>query len=441
MRRFRAQAGRPLSGEATVPGDKSISHRAIMFGALAEGDIRVTGFLEGADCLATMAAFRQMGVDIEHDAGAGRLLVRGVGLHGLQRPESALDVGNSGTSMRLLSGLLAGQAFDSELTGDDSLRRRPMARVVGPLRSMGANIDTAEGGRAPLHIRGRAALRGIDYVMPVASAQVKSCLLLAGLYAEESVSLTEPGPSRDHSERMFEAFGVAVTREKARLRLAPGQSLRACDVEVPADLSSAAFLLVAASIVPGSELLLRNVGVNPTRDGVLTILKQMGADITRENERLAGGEPVADLRVRHAPLRGIDIDPALVPLAIDEFPALFVAAACAQGVTRLRGAAELRVKESDRIAVMADGLQALGVQVSVREDGADIHGGPLGGGRVDSHGDHRVAMAFAVAGQVSRSAIEILDCDNVDTSFPGFVALGRSVGLSINEFSDTEAPQ
>ncbi|MDX1655647.1 MAG: 3-phosphoshikimate 1-carboxyvinyltransferase [Candidatus Competibacteraceae bacterium] len=421
-----------LKGSIRVPGDKSISHRAIMFGALAEGTTRVTGFLEGEDCLATLEAFRAMGVDIQGPEG-GRVTLQGVGLHGLRAPDRSLDLGNSGTSMRLLAGLLAGQSFDSILTGDTSLSRRPMKRVTEPLVRMGAQIETTEDGTAPLHIRGEARLTGIDYLLPMASAQVKSCLLLAGLYAGGRTCVTEPAPTRDHTERMLAGFGYALQRQGPRVCLSGGGRLTARDIDVPADISSAAFFLVGASIAQQGELVLEHIGLNPTRDGVVRILQLMGADIEILNRQEVGGEPVADLRVRPAPLRGIRIPEQLVPLAIDEFPALFVAAACAQGETVLCGAEELRVKESDRIQVMADGLSNLGAWVQPTPDGAIIRGGPLHGGQTDSHGDHRIAMALAMAALRAEGEITIRDCANVNTSFPGFVTLARGAGLQIHQ--------
>ena len=434
--RFEVAPGGALRGRLRVPGDKSISHRAVMLAALADGVTEITGFLEGADSLATLAAFRAMGVEAEGPED-GRLVVRGVGLHGLNEPGAALDLGNSGTSMRLLAGLLAGQRFPSVLTGDLSLSRRPMRRVTEPLAAMGARIDTTQAGTAPLGIHPVSALHGIEYEMPVASAQVKSSLLLAGLYADGETCVTEPAPSRDHTERMLTAFGWPVRRDGSRVCVRGGGRLTAGPIAVPADVSSAAFFLVGASIAPGSDAVLERVGMNPTRIGVLNILRAMGADIRVEHERQLGGEPVADLRVRAAVLRGIRIPEDQVPLAIDEFPALFVAAACADGETLLTGAAELRVKESDRIQVMADGLAALGVEVEPRDDGIRIAGrgaaGMLGGGRIDSHGDHRVAMAFAMAALRATAPIVIDDCLNVTTSFPGFAALAAGAGLGITE--------
>lgn len=428
--RFQLQQGGQLTGSLRVPGDKSISHRSIMLGALAEGVTRISGFLEGEDSLATLAAFRAMGVQIE-GPDAGRVTVHGVGLHGLRAPQGDLYLGNSGTSMRLMSGLLAGQAFDTVLTGDHSLSGRPMRRVVDPLGTMGARIDASAKGTAPLRIHGGTALHGIDYVMPVASAQVKSSLLLAGLYAQGRTCVTEPAPTRDHTERMLAGMGYPLQRDGARVCLEGGHGLRAIEIDIPADISSAAFFLVGASIAPGSDLLLQHVGMNPTRTGIIDILQRMGANIEVINPHDVGGEPVADLRVRHAPLQGIEIPDALVPLAIDEFPVIFVAAACASGRTVLTGAEELRVKESDRIQVMADGLQRLGVAAQPTPDGMIIEGGTLGSGRVHSHGDHRIAMSFAMAALRAGGGIEIDDCANVNTSFPGFVQLAQAAGLAI----------
>ena len=432
---FKVLPGGDVTGEARVPGDKSISHRSIMLGALAEGTTRVRGFLEGDDALATVAAFRAMGVQIE-GPDDGQVTVHGVGLRGLQAPAEALDLGNSGTTIRLLSGLLAGQAFATELTGDVSLCRRPMGRVIEPLTLMGASIDSAEGGRPPLKIAGGKPLHGIHYDLPMASAQVKSCVLLAGLYADGTTSVTEPAPTRDHTERMLRGFGYPVQCTGGVISLAGGGSLRAADIDVPADISSAAFFLVAASIAPGSDLLLTHVGINPTRTGVLNILQLMGADISLRNQREVGGEPVADIRVRYAPLKGIEIPVEQVPLAIDEFPALFIAAACATGRTVLRGAEELRVKESDRIAAMAEGLTTLGITTQVLEDGIIIEGGTPGGGVIRTFHDHRIAMAFAIAALRSEEEIRVLDCDHVATSFPGFDSLARGLGLQITTMAD-----
>lgn len=430
---YRVSAGGKLSGALRVPGDKSMSHRAVMLGAIAEGLTEVSGFLEGEDAIGTMRAFRAMGVAID-GPNDGKLRIQGVGKHGLQAPPSALDLGNSGTSMRLLSGLLAGQRFPVEMVGDTSLSKRPMNRVARPLRLMGARIDTEENGRPPLRLSPVESLRGIEFAMDVASAQVKSAVLLAGLYAEGQTCVTEPAPTRDHTERMLTAFGVRLERSGSRVCIEGGQKLSATKIDIPADISSAAFFLVGAAISPGSGLVLRDVGINPTRTGVIDILKAMGADIRIENVREWGGEPVADLEVRYAPLHGIAIPEALVPLAIDEFPAIFIAAANAEGVTTLTGAAELRVKESDRIQVMADGMIALGVDAQPTADGIRIQGGEYGGAKIDSHGDHRIAMAFAVAALRASSPIEILDCDNVATSFPGFATLACEAGLGLQTF-------
>ncbi|MBW5413119.1 bifunctional prephenate dehydrogenase/3-phosphoshikimate 1-carboxyvinyltransferase [Pseudomonas sp. MAG002Y] len=427
-----ANPGGSLSGRVRVPGDKSISHRSIMLGSLADGTTEVEGFLEGEDALATLQAFRDMGVVIEGPTN-GRVTIHGVGLHGLKAPAGPLYLGNSGTSMRLLSGILSAQAFDTTLTGDASLSKRPMNRVADPLREMGAVIETAEQGRPPMTIRGGQKLKGIHYDMPMASAQVKSCLLLAGLYAEGETSVTEPAPTRDHTERMLQGFGYPVTVEGNVARVRSGSTLTANRIEVPADISSAAFFLVAGSIAENSELVLEHVGINPTRTGVIDILRLMGGDITLENQREVGGEPVADLRVRSATLKGIEIPEALVPLAIDEFPVLFVAASCAQGRTVLRGAEELRVKESDRIQVMADGLKVLGVSATPTPDGIVIEGGSMGGGEVESHGDHRIAMAFSVASLRASAPIRIRDCANVATSFPGFLELAAKAGIRVKE--------
>ena len=429
---YRVAPGGSVSGEIRIPGDKSISHRSIMLGSLAQGVTEVTGFLEGEDSLATLQAFRDMGVVIEGPSD-GRVVIHGVGLKGLKAPSGPLYLGNSGTSMRLLSGLLAAQSFDVELTGDDSLSKRPMERVAAPLRQMGAVIETEEGGRPPLRIKGGQSLQAIDYKLPMASAQVKSCILLAGLYANGTTSTTEPASTRDHTERMLTGFGYQVDREGAVAKLVGGGELTATTIDVPADISSATFYMVAASIAPGSDILLPHVGINPTRIGVINILQMMGADIQLSNQAEVGGEPVADIRVRYAPLHGIDIPEDQVPLAIDEFPALFIAAACAEGQTVLSGAEELRVKESDRIQAMADGLQILGIDVTPTPDGIVIQGGSIGGGEVDSEDDHRIAMSFAIAALRAERSILIKNCNNVATSFPGFVALANKAGLSIVE--------
>lgn len=429
---FHAEAGGALRGRLRVPGDKSISHRSIMLGAIAEGVTEVSGFLEGEDCLATVGAFREMGVRIDGPVD-GRVTVHGVGLRGLRAPSGPLYMGNSGTSMRLLTGLLAGQPFDVTLTGDASLTRRPMKRVAEPLGRMGAQIETSRTGTPPLYIMGGQRLREIEYTMPVASAQVKSALLLAGLYVEGRTCVTEPAPTRDHTERMLAGFGYKIERHGNAVCVHGGGRLQAMSIDVPADISSAAFFMVGAALAPGSDLTLEHVGVNPTRIGVINILKAMGADITLSNQHTVGGEPVADIRVRASRLHGIRIPENQVPLAIDEFPALFIAAACAEGETVLTEAEELRVKESDRIQVMADGLIALGIDAKPTPDGMVIRGGALQGGRVNSHGDHRIAMAFTMAALRANGAIVIDDCANVRTSFPHFLELAAGVGVRVRQ--------
>lgn len=431
---LRVKGGASVRGEASVPGDKSISHRAIILGALAEGETRVTNLSPGEDNRRTVDAFRAMGVAISEERDEreqGAVTVNGAGLRGLRKPPGPIDCGNSGTAMRLLAGVLAGQPFETTLVGDASLSRRPMRRVAEPLRLMGARVegagDDAGEVRPPLRVEGPAggeALRAIDYVSPVASAQVKSAVLLAGLYAGGVTSIVEPAPSRDHTERMLGAFGAELRVEGRRVSLRGGPRLRGCAVEVPGDLSSAAFLLVAALVTSGGEVLVRRVGVNPTRIGVLDILRRMGARIEVTGAGEAGGEPVADLLARASELRAVEVtDPELVVRSIDEFPILCVAAACAKGVTRIRNAAELRAKESDRIAAMAEELGKLGVHIRTLPDGADIEGGaPLKGARCRSHGDHRVAMSLAVAGLAAEGETVIEDSAMVATSYPGFAA-------------------
>lgn len=431
---YLVQPGGKAEGSIRVPGDKSISHRSIMLGALAEGTTNIEGFLEGEDALATLQTFRDLGVVIE-GPNHGQVKVHGVGLNGLQAAAGSLYVGNSGTSMRLLSGLLAGQSFDSELTGDESLAKRPMNRVAKPLAQMGANIVTSEEGRPPLQMKGGASLKGIHYDMPMASAQVKSCILLAGLYAEGKTSVTEPAPTRDHTERMLRGFGYDVQREGDTISLESGGSLKACDIDIPADISSAAFFLVAGSITPGADITLTHVGINPTRIGVVTILQLMGANIELLNEREVGGEPVADIRVRYAPLKGIEVPEEQVPLAIDEFPAILVAAACAEGKTVVTGAEELRVKETDRIQAMADGLTSLGIQCESTPDGIIVEGGELSGGEVESFGDHRIAMSFTIASLRSSGVITVRNCANVATSFPNFTELAATIGIELEVLS------
>ncbi len=431
--RYRVEPGGVVAGELTVPGDKSISHRALMFGGIAEGETRISGFLAGEDCLATLRALEALGVRIERPQPQ-TVHVSGRGVEGLRAAPAPLDMGNAGTAMRLFMGLLAPQSFDSTLIGDESLMRRPMERVAVPLRLMGADIRTRDG-RPPVEIHGSPQLRAIDYPLPVASAQVKSAVLLAGLRAFGRTKVTEPAPSRDHTERMLSAFGVEVLRQGATVAVEGGQRLTGTSVAVPADFSSAAFFLVAGCLAAERGLLLRNVGVNPTRTGLLEMLRLMGAQIRvhpHPQDGAPGGEPIADIEVRKSALKGIRVPESLVPLAIDEFPVFFIAAALAEGETLVRGALELRVKESDRLAAMAQGLTALGVENQLLDDGLWIRGGAgFGGGSIESHGDHRIAMAFAVAGLAARAPIEIRDVANVATSFPGFLELARSAGLQI----------
>ena len=428
------QPGGYFKGSIRVPGDKSISHRSVMLGSLAEGTTNVTGFLEGDDALATLASFRAMGVQIDGPKD-GKVAVHGVGMHGLKTPEKDIYLGNSGTSIRLLSGLLAGQKFESTLTGDKSLSGRPMKRVTKPLALMGAEIDSNEG-KPPLKIKAANKLKGITYTLPIASAQVKSCILLAGMYAEGKTTVTEPAPTRDHTERMLSGMGYKVDVQGDTVSIEGGGKLTATDIDVPADISSATFFMVGAAISEGSDLTLTHVGINPTRIGVINILRLMGADITLSNEKVTGGEPVADIRIKYALLKGIQIPEDQVPLAIDEFPALFVAAACAEGQTILTGAEELRVKESDRIQAMADGLTILGIDAQSTTDGIIINGGVIGSGEVESHDDHRIAMSFAIAGLQAGGSIQINDCANVATSFPNFIALAQQVGLDIDEIDE-----
>ncbi len=433
---FVVEPGGRLRGRLRVPGDKSISHRSVMLASLADGTSTISGFLNGADCLATIRAFRAMAVAID-GPDQDRVSVHGVGLHGLRAPPGPLDMGNAGTAMRLIAGILSAQDFATTLIGDTSLSKRPMRRITEPLGLMGARIETSANGTAPLLIHGGQVLHGIDYRLPIASAQVKSCLLLAGLYARGTTRVTEPAPSRDHTERMLEAFGYRLHRADTAVSV-PGEGrLTATNIEVPADISSAAFFLVGASIAPGSDVILEHVGLNPTRNGMLAILRLMGADIKELNPRQMGTEPVADLRVRYAPLKGVIIPPELVPLAIDEFPVLFVAAACAHGETVLTGAAELRAKESDRIQVMADGLRQLGVAARPTPDGIIINGGRLGGGvTIETHHDHRIAMSFSMAALAATGALRIRDSQFVDTSFPGFARLAAEAGLGIRTGQD-----
>lgn len=418
-----------MHGTITVPGDKSISHRAVMLASIAKGTSTINNFLDGHDCQATIRAMRAMGVKIEGPIEK-RVVVRGVGKYGLKAPHTTIDCGNSGTTMRLLSGLLAAQPFPSVLDGDDSLRNRPMRRIIVPLLQMGAAVTASEG-KPPVYIQSSRGLKGITYDMPIASAQVKSCLLLAGMYADGETTIIEPSHTRDHTERLLTALGYPIHKSGQGITIMSEGECIAADIIVPGDISSAAFFIVAACLLPGSDLIIQNVGINPTRTGILDILRLMGADIALFNKRLCGEEPVADLRIKHAPLEGIDIPASLIPSAIDEFPVIFIAAACAKGQTKLQGAHELRVKESDRIGVMASGLRKVGIEAQDFEDGIIIQGGTIQGGMIDSEGDHRIAMSFAVAGAVSKQSIKILKCEHIATSFPHFLETAAMAGLRI----------
>ncbi|BCZ97026.1 TPA: 3-phosphoshikimate 1-carboxyvinyltransferase [Legionella pneumophila subsp. pneumophila] len=422
-----------LKGEITVPGDKSISHRSIIFGAIAIGTSVIDGFLDGEDCIATLKAFQSMGVRIE-GPDKQRVIIHGVGKYGLKQPQNIIDCGNSGTSMRLLAGLLAAQQFDSQLTGDESLLKRPMLRISRPLSQMGADVTTQDG-KPPIVIKGGKKLNGIHYVMPEASAQVKSCLLLAGMYAEGQTKITENAVSRDHTERMLRTFSYPVQIQDGTIVIDRNGECYGTRLNIPGDISSAAFFIVAASITPDSDVLIRNVGINPTRTGIIHILTEMGADIRILNQRAYGEEPVADLHIRYSQLKGIDIPVSMVPLAIDEFPVIFIAAACAQGKTTLHGAKELRLKESDRIGAMVDGLNQLGVHAEGFDDGILIEGGSIQGGEVNSRGDHRIAMSFAIAGAVASAPVTIKNCANVATSFPSFVTTANMLHFQIEEYS------
>lgn len=425
---YLVRPGGTLSGTIHIPGDKSISHRTVMLASLAKGHSTIRGFLWSEDCQATMRAFKQMGVNFE--INNDQLIVNGVGMHGLKPPSQPIDCGNSGTSIRLLAGLLAGQDFDSTLTGDDSLLKRPMERVIDPLTLMGAKISACAG-KAPLMLTGGQTLTGIHYQLPVASAQVKSSLLFAGMYAQGETIITEPSVTRDHTERMLATFKYPIKKDKNNIMISGGGELQPCEIEVPADLSSAAFFIVGAAISKGSDILLTHVGMNPTRIGVITILRQMGADIQILNERKAGNEPIADIRVRYSKLHGIEIPQALIPLTIDEFPILFIAAACADGKMTLRGAKELRYKESDRIAAMVKGLNQLGIQTTSYPDGVVIEGGQMSEGVVDSFGDHRIAMSFIIAAIRARGAVIVKNCENIATSFTNFAETARKAGIDI----------
>jgi len=439
----KVEAGGSINGVITVPGDKSCSHRAVIFASLAEGESNITGFLTGEDSLNTAKAFQSMGVTVEK-TGDTSLRIKGRGLNGLKAPSGDIYMGNAGTGMRLIAGVLAAQPFSSEITGDESLSRRPMGRIINPLNEMGADVSGQSSGdgsgdgddkgsqRPPLSVKPVSSIKPIHYDLPVASAQIKSCVLLAGLYAEGVTSVTEPAPTRDHTERMLRSFGYPVETDGNRISLTGCGKLTACDLAIPADISSAAFLIVAASIAKDSDVTIEGVGINPTRTGVIDILKMMGADITLLNKRMSGDEPVADIRVKSAELKGIDVPPHLVPLAIDELPVVFVAAAVASGTTRVTGAEELRVKESDRIAAMAEGLKNIGVDATATDDGMIVNHSSICGGLVETYFDHRIAMSFCVAALCSSAPILVKDTQHIDTSFPGFFKLMSELGMNMS---------
>ncbi|MEL6208943.1 MAG: 3-phosphoshikimate 1-carboxyvinyltransferase, partial [Pseudomonadota bacterium] len=427
---YRVTPGGVLRGTIDVPGDKSISHRSLMFTSIARGESLIENLLESEDCLATRDALLALGAHIVRE-GPGRYRVQGI--EQLADPENTIDCGNAGTGMRLLTGLLVGQKINATLVGDESLMRRPMRRIADPLNAMGAEVRTADSGRPPVEVHASDRLKSSVHTLSVASAQIKSAIILAGLGANGVTEVTEPHRSRDHTERLLAGFGLALDVDDLTVRLEGPQRLNACNVRVPADPSSAAFFAVAATLCPGSDLTLRAVGINPTRSGFLDVLDRMGARIERSAVTHVGGEPVCDLRIRSAPLRGIDVPEAWIARTIDEFPVLFVAAAAASGVTRVRGAHELRVKETDRLAVMADGLEACGVRCALYDDGIDVHGGAITGAEVSSGGDHRIAMAFAVAGIIADRPMTVHDTANVATSFPGFAALAQKAGWRVDE--------
>ena len=417
---------KPLRGSILIPGDKSISHRAVMFGSLAEGSTEITHFLDGADCLSTIDCFRKMGINIElstDEKGEKKVLVHGKGIHGLQKPSARLDCGNSGTTTRLISGILSGQPFSTRLTGDASIQKRPMKRIMTPLTEMGASIvSERNNGCSPLRIE-PSALHGITYHSPVASAQVKSCVLLAGLYADTATTVIEPALSRNHTELMLRSFGAELTSQGLSATIIPDPQLIGAAVQVPGDISSAAYFIAAALMVPGSELLLPNIGVNPTRDGMIEVVQKMGGSIQLLNERTSGGEASADLLIRHSSLHGCTIEGAMIPRLIDEIPIIAILASVAEGTTIIRNAEELKVKESNRLDIMVDSLSAMGVDIEGTEDGMIIHGGkPLHGAVIDSHLDHRIAMSFAIASLIAEGTTEILGAECVDISYPSFYA-------------------
>ena len=427
---FRIEPSNSIIGKVNIPGDKSISHRAIILAAIADGESRIKNFLQGEDTLATIRVFQKMGVNIKNDGDI--IIVKGVGLHGLRAENPTLDFGNSGTSVRLLSGLLSAQNFSSQLIGDESLMKRPMARIINPLQKMNAKINCTDLGTLPIKIEGGQKIEGIEYELPIFSAQLKSCLLLAGLYAEGTTKIIENMATRDHTERMLANFSHSVIKKGNQISIKKADRLIGCEIIVPGDFSSAAYFVVAAILTPNSNIILENVGVNPTRNAMIKIMKLMGADVELKNERLESGEPVATIYAKTSKLIGIDIPEELVPVAIDELPIILVAAACAKGKTKLSGAAELRVKESDRIQSMLDGFISLGIKVKALEDGMIIEGGQYNGGVINSNDDHRIAMAFSIAGIIAKAPIIINSCKNVATSFPEFVDTAKHLGMNID---------
>ena len=427
---FRIEPSNSIIGKVNIPGDKSISHRAIILAAIADGESRIKNFLQGEDTLATIRVFQKMGVNIKNDGDI--IIVKGVGLHGLRVENPTLDFGNSGTSVRLLSGLLSAQNFSSQLIGDESLMKRPMSRIINPLQKMNAKINCTDLGTLPIKIEGGQKIEGIEYELPIFSAQLKSCLLLAGLYAEGTTKIIENMATRDHTERMLANFSHSVIKKGNQISIKKADRLIGCEIIVPGDFSSAAYFIVAAILTPNSNIILENVGVNPTRNAMIKIMKLMGADVELKNERLESGEPVATIYAKTSKLIGIDIPEELVPVAIDELPIILVAAACAKGKTKLSGAAELRVKESDRIQSMLDGFISLGIKVKALEDGMIIEGGQYNGGVINSNDDHRIAMAFSIAGIIAKAPIIINSCKNVATSFPEFVDTAKHLGMNID---------
>ena len=427
---FRIEPSNSIIGKANIPGDKSISHRAIILAAIADGESRIKNFLQGEDTLATIRVFQKMGVNIKNDGDI--IIVKGVGLHGLRAENPTLDFGNSGTSVRLLSGLLSAQNFSSQLIGDESLMKRPMFRIINPLQKMNAKINCTDLGTLPIKIEGGQKIKGIEYELPIFSAQLKSCLLLAGLYAKGTTKIIENMATRDHTERMLANFSHSVIKKGNQISIKKADRLIGCEIIVPGDFSSAAYFIVAAILTPNSNIILENVGVNPTRNAMIKIMKLMGADVELKNERLESGEPVATIYAKTSKLTGIDIPEELVPVAIDELPIILVAAACAKGKTRLSGAAELRVKESDRIQSMLDGFISLGIKVKALEDGMIIEGGQYNGGVINSNDDHRIAMAFSIAGIIAKAPIIINSCKNVATSFPEFIDTAKHLGMNID---------